>query len=63
MLDSYTPRYRWLHTPDEVQGWYLEHGFTDIRVTEEGQHGFGVAARAPDPSTTPTVTREATVRA
>jgi SAM-dependent methyltransferase len=48
MLDSYTPRYRWLHTPDEVRGWYLEHGFTDIKVTEQGQHGFGVAARRPN---------------
>ena len=22
MLDSYTPRYRWLHTPEELTGWY-----------------------------------------
>ena len=47
MLDSYTPRYRWNHTPDEVRGWYDEHGFTDIKVTEKGPHGFGVAARRP----------------
>jgi SAM-dependent methyltransferase/uncharacterized protein YbaR (Trm112 family) len=47
MLDSYTPRYRWLHTPDELLGWYLEHGLTDVKVTEEGRHGFGVAARRP----------------
>ncbi len=47
MLDSYTPRYRWLHTPEELSVWYEEHGFTDIKVTERGPHGFGVAARKP----------------
>jgi SAM-dependent methyltransferase/uncharacterized protein YbaR (Trm112 family) len=51
MLDSYTPRYRWLHTPEELSSWYAEHGFTDITVTERGQHGFGVAARKPSIST------------
>lgn len=52
MLDSYTPRYRWLHTPDELRSWYLDHEFTEIKVTEQGPHGFGVAARRPDPSNT-----------
>jgi 2-polyprenyl-3-methyl-5-hydroxy-6-metoxy-1,4-benzoquinol methylase len=45
MLDSYTPRYRWVHTPDELRGWYEQHGLTNITLTEEGPHGFGVAAR------------------
>jgi 2-polyprenyl-3-methyl-5-hydroxy-6-metoxy-1,4-benzoquinol methylase/uncharacterized protein YbaR (Trm112 family) len=47
MLDSYTPRYRWLHTPDEVHGWFREHGFEEIKTTEEGREGFGVVARRP----------------
>lgn len=51
MLDSYTPRYRWLHTPEELSNWYVEHGFTDVNVTERGPHGFGVAARKPPIST------------
>jgi ubiquinone/menaquinone biosynthesis C-methylase UbiE len=47
MLDSYTPRYRWRHTPEEVHGWFEELGFTDIKTTEQGSEGFGVAARKP----------------
>lgn len=47
MLDSYTPRYRWRHTPEEVHGWFSELGFTDIKTTEEGVEGFGVVARKP----------------
>jgi len=47
MLDSYTPRYRWRHTPDEVDGWYRDLGFGDVKVTERGIEGFGVAARKP----------------
>jgi hypothetical protein len=53
MLDSYTPRYRWLHTPDEVAGWFREFGFSDIETTEELEDGFGIAARklpVPEPS-------------
>jgi SAM-dependent methyltransferase/uncharacterized protein YbaR (Trm112 family) len=45
MLDSYTPRYRWLHTPGEVEEWFREFGFSDIETTEELEDGFGVAAR------------------
>lgn len=47
LLDSYTPRYRWEHTPDELAGWYRELGFVDIKTTELGEWGFGVAARRP----------------
>jgi SAM-dependent methyltransferase len=47
LLDSYTPRYRWEHTPEELAGWYRELGFVDIAVTERGRWGFGVAARRP----------------
>jgi 2-polyprenyl-3-methyl-5-hydroxy-6-metoxy-1,4-benzoquinol methylase/uncharacterized protein YbaR (Trm112 family) len=47
MLDSYTPRYRWRHTPEEVRGWFDELGFTDAKVTERGSEGFGMAARKP----------------
>jgi SAM-dependent methyltransferase len=47
MLDSYTPRYRWRHTPSEVNGWFDELGFTAIKTTEQGPEGFGVVARKP----------------
>jgi 2-polyprenyl-3-methyl-5-hydroxy-6-metoxy-1,4-benzoquinol methylase len=47
MLDSYTPRYRWRHTPEEIHGWFRELGFTNIKTTERGSEGFGVAARKP----------------
>jgi 2-polyprenyl-3-methyl-5-hydroxy-6-metoxy-1,4-benzoquinol methylase len=45
--DFFTPRYRWEHTPDEVFEWYRELGFTDIKLTEQVDAGFGVAARKP----------------
>ncbi|HSD80912.1 MAG TPA: methyltransferase domain-containing protein [Solirubrobacteraceae bacterium] len=47
MLDSFTPRYRWEHTPEELQGWYREHGFVEIQTTELVEWGFGVVARRP----------------
>jgi 2-polyprenyl-3-methyl-5-hydroxy-6-metoxy-1,4-benzoquinol methylase len=47
MLDSFTCRYRWEHTPEELAGWYRELGYTDIKTTEVGQWGFGVVARRP----------------
>jgi 2-polyprenyl-3-methyl-5-hydroxy-6-metoxy-1,4-benzoquinol methylase len=47
LLDSYTPRYRWEHTPDELAGWYREHGLEQVHTTEVGPWGFGVVARKP----------------
>lgn len=47
LLDSYTPRYRWEHTPEEVHAWFQDIGFVDARTTERGTWGFGVAARRP----------------
>ena len=47
LLDHYTPRYRWEHTPDELSGWYRELGFEDVRLTETGPYGFGVLATKP----------------
>jgi SAM-dependent methyltransferase/uncharacterized protein YbaR (Trm112 family) len=47
LLDHYTPRYRWEHTPEELSGWYRDLGFTDIRTTELTEWGFGVLARRP----------------
>ena len=32
LLDIYTPRYRWLHTPDEVHGRYRDLGFVDVKT-------------------------------
>ena len=47
MLDSFTCRYRWEHTQEEVHGWYRELGFVDIKTTEVGAWGFGVVATRP----------------
>lgn len=47
LLDHYTPKYRWEHTPEELTAWYRELGFTDIQTTELTHWGFGVLARRP----------------
>ena len=47
LLDHYTPRWRWEHTPEEVKGWYRELGYDQIEQTEDRAWGFGVAARKP----------------
>lgn len=47
LFDIYTPRYRWEHTAEELEGWYRELGLTHPSRTENRQWGFGVAARKP----------------
>jgi SAM-dependent methyltransferase len=47
LIDHYTPRYRWEHTPEELMGWFRELGFVDIRQTNTGPYGFGVVAHRP----------------
>ena len=47
LLDHYTPRYRWEHTPNEVRDWYEEIGLIDVRQTEDAEYGFGMLARIP----------------
>jgi ubiquinone/menaquinone biosynthesis C-methylase UbiE len=47
LMDIYTPRYRWMHTQDEVKSWYRELGFESIKTTEVRQWGFGVVATKP----------------
>jgi len=47
LLDHYTPRWRWEHTPEEVKGWYRELGYDRIEQTEDRDWGFGVAASRP----------------
>lgn len=47
LLDHYTPRWRWEHTPDEVMNWYRELGYDQIVQTEDRAWGFGVVARKP----------------
>jgi len=48
LLDHYTPRYRWEHTPAELKQWYRELGYERIEQTEDRAWGFGVAATRPD---------------
>jgi SAM-dependent methyltransferase/uncharacterized protein YbaR (Trm112 family) len=47
LLDHYTLRWRWEHTPNEVKGWYRELGYENIEQTEDRAWGFGVVARKP----------------
>lgn len=42
LRDIYTPRYRWMHSQEEVKSWYQEIALTDIRTTEVRDWGFGV---------------------
>jgi SAM-dependent methyltransferase len=53
LMDIYTPRYRWMHTQDEVRGWYRELGLTDIAVTEVRDWGFGTVGRLPRAGVSP----------
>jgi 2-polyprenyl-3-methyl-5-hydroxy-6-metoxy-1,4-benzoquinol methylase len=32
LYDAYSPRYNWLHSRDEVAGWFRDAGFTDVTV-------------------------------
>jgi SAM-dependent methyltransferase len=41
--DFFTPRWRWLHTPNEVIQWLADLGF-DARLRTTSQDGFGVLA-------------------
>lgn len=47
LMDHYTPRYRWEHTPEEVHQWFREMGYQSVETTEVRDWGFGVAARKP----------------
>lgn len=47
LLDSYTCRYRWEHTPEEVHAWFRERGYAEVETTEVGRFGFGVRGREP----------------
>jgi 2-polyprenyl-3-methyl-5-hydroxy-6-metoxy-1,4-benzoquinol methylase len=45
--DFFTPRYRWEHTPEEVQTWFRELGFVNIVTQTTSKDGFGVLAERP----------------
>lgn len=47
LMDMYTPRYRSMHTQDEVHGWYRDLGLQEIRTTEVRLWGFGVVGTKP----------------
>ena len=47
LMDIYTPRYRWMHSQDEVKQWYQTLGFEDVKVTEVRDWGFGVVGTRP----------------
>ena len=44
-LDYMTPRWRSTHTPAELEGWFRNAGFVDVRQTEDEKDGFGLVAR------------------
>lgn len=43
--DFYTPRYRWEHTPDQLERWFRELGFSRVELISEARDGFGMLAR------------------
>ncbi|HET8752597.1 MAG TPA: methyltransferase domain-containing protein [Gaiellaceae bacterium] len=34
LYDAYSPRYNWLHSRDEVAGWFRDAGFADVTVLD-----------------------------
>ncbi len=47
LMDIYTPRYRFMHTQEEVKGWYAEYDMADVVTSEVRDWGFGVVGRLP----------------
>lgn len=41
-IDFFTPRYRWEHVPEELESWFREAGFIDVRLNDPARDGFGV---------------------
>jgi len=42
LLDSFSPRYRFEHEPEEVSSWFTRDGFTDIKTTTKNDIGFSM---------------------
>ena len=42
LFDAFAPQYNHRQTPEEVQHWFTEQGFTNITVSGRQKHGFGV---------------------
>lgn len=47
LLDIYTPRYRRMHTQDEVKTWYRDLGYEHPETTEVRKWGFGILGVKP----------------
>jgi SAM-dependent methyltransferase len=37
LYDAYSPRYNWLHSEDEVTGWFRSSGFSEVSVIDSPQ--------------------------
>jgi 2-polyprenyl-3-methyl-5-hydroxy-6-metoxy-1,4-benzoquinol methylase/uncharacterized protein YbaR (Trm112 family) len=46
-VDFFTPRYRWEHTPDEVEGWMADLGLRKMTPHGQSRDGFGMRAERP----------------
>jgi SAM-dependent methyltransferase len=42
LFDGFSPRYAWHHTTAEVQAWFTEEGFVDVKKTFDHKNGFGL---------------------
>ena len=42
IMDTYTPEFRFAHTPDEVMNWFREAGFEYVVHSSTNERGFGV---------------------
>lgn len=42
LFDAFAPRYNHYHSEEEVRTWFEEHGFSNVRVSGEQKHGFGM---------------------
>jgi ubiquinone/menaquinone biosynthesis C-methylase UbiE/uncharacterized protein YbaR (Trm112 family) len=45
LMDSFSPRYRFEHTPEEAKSWFTKNGFTDISITTINDIGFSMKAK------------------
>lgn len=47
LVDFFTPKYRWEHTPEEVALWLHQAGLASVCTASRNRDGFGVRARRP----------------
>ena len=42
ILDWMTPQFRWEHTHEEAENWFVKRNFTNIKITTNEMFGFNI---------------------